>query len=85
MLPNLACDILHNVLGQGHILHVTNTHTSPQLITEDLSGAAAALQDRLNVSILIAPCGISFDRSDWRETSDFCTNKLYNHKVLADV
>lgn len=43
--------------GQSHILHVSNAQTSPPLITEDLSGAAAALQDSLNVSTLISPFG----------------------------
>ncbi len=68
--------------GQSHILHVSNAQTSPPLITEDLSGAAAALQDSLNVSILISPFGSGRTGG---ERSDFCANKLYYHKVQIHV
>ncbi len=68
--------------GQSHILHVSNAQTSPPLITEDLSGAAAALQDSLNVSILISPFGSG--RTGGRGLTS-AASKLYYHKVLAHV
>ncbi len=64
--------------GQSQILHVSNAQTSPPLITEDLSGAAAALQDSLNVSILISPFGSG-------RTGGRGANNLYYHKVLIHV
>jgi len=67
-LPNVAKSGLQNTaqctMGRVTFCMSANAKESPPLIIEDLSGAAAALQDSLNVSTLNSPCGINFDRSD---------------------